>query len=418
MLNNLRPWHGVVDQRFLGSRRSPRTAPAPWTPRRLTRGGTDRNSPSSAYTALSQVPRIMTDLRRPMLFSAIIRGNHRLEANRAQRGGTLGLRPKLASAVSSILLAVVPPVGAVTEPSLEGAIREAQAETAEQLLHGNRTEVRSAHFRVITDIDKSVAISIAQNLEVVYSTLDRELWPEETTRPSSDADKIRAYVFGSGGQYAALCQAIAHESCEMSCGHYVPGARILAFHIETGFKEILFSVLIHETVHAYLDHRITEPGEVLPRWLNEGLADYVGYSRLRRGRLRLGVFCKKTFYRTQVWGTVYNSLARETLKDAKKSVRKNRETPLVSTLLEARWEDWHDPEEARSLYGQAWMFVTFLRHGRSEWKMDHFPRFVLGAASGEPADQILLRVYGRTPAELDAWFKEWVVKYRTVTCRW
>jgi hypothetical protein len=307
-----------------------------------------------------------------------------------------------------------------TEAQWAAPARDLLVQAAENLLVADAShEVRSAHFRVITDVPgNNAATTLANDLEAVWGAMEREIWPDLTLLQPLGEERIRAYLFASSGQYQKLRTAVFGDDHANSAGFYITEAGFLAFHRETDYGQILRQVMIHEGVHAYVDHRVTAPQVALPRWLDEGLAEYVALSRIHEGQLRLGVYCKKTFYTNERSGGVTYSVADQMLAEVKKSLRKARDVAVLPSLMSVSELNFGDLDEVKGFYGRSWAFVNFLRHGKPEWKMDHFPRFVLAVAVGKPAAEALEEVYGTSAQALDTDFKQWTLDFDTVRfCR-
>ncbi len=168
------------------------------------------------------------------------------------------------------------------------------------------------------------------------------------------------------------------------------------------------SIMLHEATHAYLDRYVARPGAAIPRWLGEGLADYVGNSEIRDKHLVPGRTRKTEIYRGP-WGAVRaKSTARFGVEDLKKAIR-DGSALTVSDLLQAGPDRFYGDKHSM-FYAMSWVFVHFLRHGRPEWTEETFPSLLFYVAEGYPAADVLRALYG-TPEALQPEFERYAKKF-------
>jgi hypothetical protein len=271
---------------------------------------------------------------------------------------------------------------------LESIARQAEARIEPE----RRTEAESDHFLIVTDAaTPGAARRILENLEAAYA-VNREMLarriPFQTAR-----GKVRAYAYASRRQYASL--AVSIDAFEWSAGVYHP-VGLIAFHTEWRRGEQALAVLIHEATHALMDRHVARPGVSLPAWLDEGLATYLAYSRIREGRLIPGgkdrwlddlVFVPPTGN-----GEVPS---------------RPRSSFTLAELIDSTYSSFRGERRER-YYEDAWHAVHFLRHGAEDWAEDRFPRFVLFLAEGYEVRAAFRQVYGMEPSELEGAFRNYV----------
>ncbi len=131
-------------------------------------------------------------------------------------------------------------------------------------------------------------------------------------------------------------------------------------------------VVFHEYVHLVLNHT----SGPLPKWLEEGLAEFHSTLEVREGKVRLG-------------GVVHEhlrALAVTPLLPAAGLLAVNRESPL-----------WNGPAHAGLFYAQSWGLVHMLRlHERYR---QGFGEFLAAVERGEPQSAVFQRVYGKSASE-------------------
>ncbi len=269
-----------------------------------------------------------------------------------------------------------------------------------------RQQALSDHFEVITDgPTERTAEVVAGNLEGTYGAAYRIFAGK--IPPEIAAERVLVFLFRSEGSFRSFASS-RQVSLENAAGFY-DSLGLLAFHLEMGASEILRGVLLHEGVHAFLNQHVVRPGVRLPLWLDEGLATYVENSEVRDGQIVLGSLKSRIVYHNPVAPIRARSLPRVTADEVKKAFRKGRAIPL-NQLLAARGEEFYG-EKARLFYTQAWMFVHFLRHGRSGWAESEFPKFVLYVAEGFAPGDVFRSVYGGTPEGLSKEFGDYIAKF-------
>ncbi|MGH9381787.1 MAG: energy transducer TonB [Thermoanaerobaculia bacterium] len=251
---------------------------------------------------------------------------------------------------------------------------------------------------------KDVAQAIAGNLEAVLYTLttffgtDTPLYPEKY--------KLVAVVYEHEDQFAQL--RASEFNYEWAAGFYHP-AGLISFHREVDTPGRLLSLLIHEATHAFLDRHVVRPGTRIPTWLNEGFADYIGNSRVRKGSLELGAIGSRELFLT-LYGVVAAQRGEKLdLQFLKRALRRG-EAPSVDMILTAEATSFYggSEEEVRLHYAFAWLLVHYLRHGQSSWGDGAFAELLLYASEGYPVEPILRRRFGLAGDALEKGFRGYV----------
>ncbi|MCP3978728.1 MAG: hypothetical protein GY716_05270 [bacterium] len=255
----------------------------------------------------------------------------------------------------------------------------------------------STRFMVFTDgPTEGLAEMLASNLEVTFDTLHRIIG--ERLGPQPEPYRIVVFMFASDSGYQSV------SKLDWSSGSYSP-LGILAFHMQMPSNESLLGTMLHEATHAYLDRYLAKPGVLFPRWLDEGFAEYVGNSTIKKGQLIPGKTRKTEIYRTPWMAVRGKSLARYGVTEVKKAMRQGK-AMTIAELISMDVQDFYG-EQRELHYPMSWLLVHFLRHGEESWAEESFPRLMLYVAEGYPATDAFRVVYGE-PTALDDAFRRYV----------
>ncbi len=263
----------------------------------------------------------------------------------------------------------------------------------------------SPQFIVITDApDRNTAQVVAQNLEATYNLLDHLFQPE--IEPLPERYKVVVYLFRHRQSFTRAAAELHLPG--WSSGLYAPPG-VLLFHLEVATPERLQQTLIHEAFHAYSDSHLLRPGLRLPRFLEEGLAEYISNSWItKKGQMLLGKTIKSQFViRHNLPGVLRRvTHAGYSLAELKKALRQHYALS-IDDLFRTDLGLFYGPK-GNLYYPTSWLFVHFLRHGEEEWATHQFPDFLLYLVEGYPPQEVLEAVYGATPEQIDLRFREYV----------
>jgi TonB family protein len=281
----------------------------------------------------------------------------------------------------------------------------AQTATGLRFLDPRRKQAASSsRFAVHSDADDpEVAATVANNLEAIFNVLALELLPGISLQP--EPYKLQAIVYRDRASYEALMREM--PIYEWSAGFYSP-AGMIAFHLEQPSNDALMTVMLHEATHAFLDRHVVRPGVALPRWLDEGFADYVGNSRIKDGRILPGKTLARAF--EMHMGSVFKvqTVAGGRLEEAKRALRQGKGLG-VRAMLEASPDIFYG-ESGSLYYASSWLLVHYLRDGGETWAEQRFPQLLLYLAEGYPQTAALRTVYGAPQAADDA-FRSYVKSF-------
>ncbi|MEM1182112.1 MAG: energy transducer TonB [Acidobacteriota bacterium] len=281
------------------------------------------------------------------------------------------------------------------------------AEVAERfLVEKNRRHYVSPRFVVVTDSENvDTAGIVAQNLEASFDAVSDLHHPN--IEPLKHRLKTLVYLYSTRQAFESARTALLPLTQEKST-YYSPG--LITYHLELPSSDFLLSFLIHEASHAYSDHHLRPPGVRFPRWFEEGLAEYMGNSTVKKGQLEVGTVRKRRYVFDMNHFSGGARLARTTagtdLQTVKKKIRSG-EGLTLRQMVDAGRAEFYGPDFPIH-YGTAWLFVHYLRHGRSEWEDGRFSKLVLYISEGYSDEAAIREVYGHSLAELEKPFLDYV----------
>ncbi len=280
---------------------------------------------------------------------------------------------------------------------------ERQIADAESFLAADARKVAdNPLFRVVTDHpDEAFPAAVAHNLAVTYGVLADLLGPQIPLQ--SPGFKMAVYVYRSRTEYLNLVHAI--DGIEETSGFFAPPG-LIALHADVGSSEELVEIMIHEAVHAFLFRAVIRPGQELPRWLDEGFADYVGRSAITKGQLELGRHRASRYMFSPARVVRGKTVQQLQLEHLQREFRHGNGL-TIAQIVGADRETFYGASMGH-YYAQSWLLVHLLQHGAPDWQRAAFPRLLLYAAEGYPVDTAMATVYGLELDTLEPRYLEYV----------
>lgn len=276
-------------------------------------------------------------------------------------------------------------------------LRDGLLDEARELLDPAATVERASEgFLLLTDAPPGTAATLLGHLEMASRAATDLLGGLVPLQPARE--QLVTVVFTSRARYREMARRA--DAFEWSAGLYHP-AGFLAFHLEWAEPEPLLATLVHEATHAVMDQRVMRPGVLLPRWLDEGLATYLGFSEVEDGVLvpgRGGRWLERMRF-----VPVGPPSGEGQGEGGGGSEPRGR--PFTLQDLMASGATTFYGERREQYYRDAWKAVHFLRHGEEGWAEERFPRLILYLAEGYDMAAAFRRVYGVAPEELEKAFR-------------
>ena len=272
--------------------------------------------------------------------------------------------------------------------------------------HRRRRETQ--RFIVVSDAEEeSTAEILAGNMEsifqVFHSIFDQHL------EPMPQNWKLVVYLYRRQSSLEQLNRGIGGR--DFGAGFYQsPG--LLAFHQEVHYYDQLLSTMVHEAFHAFSDSHLTAPGKNLPRWAEEGLAEYFSNSKIEDGQLVPGELNRGRYAiaHGRKGPQRLQSQSAWSVREARQALRQG-EAPSIAELIETGADTFYG-DRHQVFYGFSWLFTHFLWHGRDSWESgEPFARLLLYLTEEYPSRDALEAVYGSQPEALQDEFEDYVRRF-------
>lgn len=248
--------------------------------------------------------------------------------------------------------------------------------------------VRSRHFVIFTDAAPERGGEIARSLELFRSVFARLAPGLELKNPTPtkiiafrDAEVYAPYKpRPDGGGNVILGYFLRHPDgnfLTLDAGNELVGA---------------FAVIYHEFVHYLVDHNFPE----VPRWFNEGLAEYYSTFAVRDGHVELG----RPVERHVRWLTYDNRDRRLQWLSHDFS---------LSQVLSG--EAGQHSRKVGGFYAFSWALVHYLLSGGPE-RLDRTADYLVRLRGGEDPEEALERAFDVRLSDLEETLRDYAVKGR------
>ena len=228
---------------------------------------------------------------------------------------------------------------------------------------------RSTHFEVYAQTDAGSARSILLWFEQL-----RAFFAAQSGRTSGDSSPVRVVVFASPKEYQP------YQLRPLADAYYAGmGSRNYIVMAQSGQRE--FRMAAHEYAHLVL----RAAGLQLPRWLNEGLADFFSTVRVTGQAVELG----------EVLPSRLQTLVRHSWMPLPEMLTVTDESIMGG-----------DRASANLFYAQCWALTEMLL--RSPAYSSRFGELLDVLKTGEPSLEALGRIYGRSPDQITRDLHAWV----------
>ncbi len=198
-----------------------------------------------------------------------------------------------------------------------------------------------------------------------------------TRRPEKP---IRVYLFRDKTTYDSYCRSTYDKPPSTPYGFYMARERKMVMNISTGT-----GTLAHELVHPLLSEDF--PG--VPSWFNEGFASLFEQSGERDGKMVGFVNWR--------------------LPKLKQLLKINKGVPLAD-LMRTTTEQFYGEDDRGLNYATARYFCLYLQERKQ--LIPFFKEFKANSSQDPTGARSLQKITGKTPAELEAPWREWVLGLR------
>jgi len=230
------------------------------------------------------------------------------------------------------------------------------------------------YFFVASNDSMPKFIEYQQTVTRVFRYLYEDYFTRKPERP------IRVYLFRDKSSYDAYCRSTYEKPPSTPYGFYMSRERKMVMNISTGT-----GTLAHELVHPLLSEDF--PG--VPSWFNEGFASLFEQSGDRKGKMVGFVNWR--------------------LPKLRQLLKINKGVALAD-LMKTTTEQFYGEDERGVHYATARYFCLYLQdHGLL---IPFFKEFKAAAADDPTGAKSLQKVTGKTPAELEPIWRDWVLGLR------
>ena len=234
-------------------------------------------------------------------------------------------------------------------------------------------EIRSRHYRILSDLDADDTKLYANHLDLLYEEYARRLSSLAQRAPEVPF----VLMFAREQDYLSVLRARYGVNATGSGGMFFisPEGAALAFFTESLPRSRVFHVVQHEGFHQYAHSRFVG---ALPPWLNEGLAEYFGEAIVVDGRVIVG----------------QSSIG--PVERIKKAIEQNRTIDFLR-LLTMSSDDWNAnvrAGDASIQYMQSWSMVQYLSWADNGRYQRAFEAYIQLIHAGTPSDRAFVQAFG------------------------
>ena len=283
-----------------------------------------------------------------------------------------------------MLAVVVVAVGLFAAPCQAQVGTTAARDSARDQWLKSATTITTKHYILTTDLPAEFHHTVQRHLDCYFHAVN-EIFSHLDVSSIASLDRCHFWFFFHHSSYRACFDlprgVLGHFSPETEIAHaYLPRP----FFQKTGVAEFqrALETVLHECTHQIMYRKCGKPmlqDDQVPRWLNEGLAEFV-----EKGvRTPDGLFTGTVTYTDLL--TVRRALGEQLLLPP-------------SILMRSQTEYWHRHQASHDLYTQAWLLIHFFIYAEQGRYRHWFGNLIKSAVNGTPWKQVLANQV--TPADL------------------
>jgi hypothetical protein len=253
-------------------------------------------------------------------------------------------------------------------------------------------EVRSKHYRILSDLGAEETRLYGQHLDLYYEEYARRF-----SGLAQQAPEIPfVLMFRREADYLEVLRNRYGVQATGSGGMFfvTPAGAALAFFVESLPRSRVFHVVQHEGFHQYAHSRFAG---TLPPWVNEGLAEFFGASIVIDGRVIVG------------------QSTEESVTAIKRAIDLGATIPFLR-LLTMSGDEWNANVRtggAAMQYLQAWSMVQFLGWADGGRYLRAFDRYLQLLHGGMASDRAFVQAFGTNDVEsFERAWRKWASECR------
>jgi len=237
--------------------------------------------------------------------------------------------------------------------------------------------VETEHYVVETDIAQRRAEDYARELETVRRFYAQRFGVEDPA--PEPARRAKVLIFDTREGFHAYAELTTDDRVESLLGYYLPRYRQLLLYEDKDDGNLADTrrVLYHEAFHQFVDGRVAD----IPKWLDEGLAEFFGGCTIEGGRVARS-------------GLVHE----DRLRDVRRFVASGAgPVPFPRLMLESGSEFYSGAVAAK--YAQAWSLIHFFELGAPAEVKERWRRYVSLLRGGAASKRAFEEAWSGTPWE-------------------
>ena len=223
-------------------------------------------------------------------------------------------------------------------------------------------EIQSPHFRVVTDGSEHDGRDVAKEFEQMRSVFETR-FKNGAIDPAAPLLVMAVREPGLHELAPALWKDRERTAGEFFTGWERQYAFVRLDNVGDNGKVVVFHEYAHSILHANVHW--------LPVWLDEGMAEFYGYTRVEGDRVLIGAPSMR--------------------------LRHLRSEPLIPVpeMLTANYRTFAKDQQRNDLfYGEAWATVHFMQFGPDMGEGAKFNRFIAALQTGTPQMKAFQEVFG------------------------
>jgi hypothetical protein len=247
-------------------------------------------------------------------------------------------------------------------------------------------------------------------------------WVVRTDLPKSALDDVQGAIEfarrvfdeafpGPGGQAGAQGVTVILFKDEKDYQHlsafdnFIPNRAPIAGQYDSEFRMIYSALgsmpmpifartVAHEATHHFAAQRLSGPQGRIPRWLGEGIAQFVECARRAKpGQVRLealdrGVAEQSAFLMVRAEAYTGSFVYQKRAEDALSNLQENLGSVDVAALVDDRLEEHFFGEGALTLYDVSWLLVHYMMNGDGRQHREAFRKWVMDTGAPKNAETL------------------------------